>query len=45
VRTVDAYQLTVRMDNGGVQTIVQDNRSFQVGDRVQITNDGRVILL
>ena len=45
VRTVDAYQLTVRMDNGAVQTIVQDNRSFQVGDRVQITNDGRVILL
>jgi len=45
VRTVDAYQLTVRMDNGTVQTIVQDNRSFQVGDRVQITNDGRVILL
>lgn len=45
VRAVDAYQLTVRMDNGTVQTIVQDNRSFQAGDRVQITNDGRVILL
>ena len=45
VRTVEAYQLTVRMDNGVVQNIVQDNRSFQVGDRIQITNDGRVILL
>lgn len=45
VRTVDAYQLAVRMENGSVQTIVQDNRSFQVGDRVQITNDGRIILL
>ena len=33
------------MENGVVQNIVQDNRSFQVGDRVQITNDGRVILL
>ena len=45
VRTVEAYQLAVRMENGVVQNIVQDNRSFQVGDRVQITNDGRVILL
>lgn len=44
-RTVEAYQLTLRMDNGAVQSIVQDNRSFQVGDRVQITNDGRVVLL
>ena len=45
VRTTEAYQLTVRMENGTVQTVVQDNRSFQVGDRVQITNDGRVVLL
>ena len=45
VRTVDAYQLTLRMDDGTMQTIVQDNRAFQVGDRVQVTNDGRVILL
>lgn len=41
----EAYQLTVRMENGVVQNIVQDNRNFQVGDRVQITRDGRVILL
>jgi outer membrane lipoprotein SlyB len=42
---VDAYQLTLRMDDGTVQNIVQDNRAFQVGDRVQVTTDGRVVLL
>jgi hypothetical protein len=40
-----AYQLTVRMDDGSAQTIIQDNPSFRVGDRVQLTNDGRVIRL
>jgi outer membrane lipoprotein SlyB len=44
-RTADAYQLTLRMDDGTTQNIIQDNREFQVGDRVQITNDGRVVLL
>ena len=43
--TVDAYQLTLRMDNGTVQNIIQDNRAFQVGDRVQVTTDGRVVLM
>jgi outer membrane lipoprotein SlyB len=38
----DAIQLNLRMDDGGVQSILQDNRQFQVGDRVQITGDGRV---
>jgi outer membrane lipoprotein SlyB len=42
---VEAYQLTLRMDNGTVQTLVQDNRAFQVGDRVQVTSDGRVVLI
>ena len=44
-RSVDAYQLTLRMEDGTVQNIVQDNRAFQVGDRVQVTSDGRVVLL
>jgi outer membrane lipoprotein SlyB len=44
-RTVEAYQLTLRMDDGTAQNIVQDNRAFQVGDRVQVTRDGRVVLL
>jgi glutamine cyclotransferase len=33
------------MDDGTAQNIVQDNRAFQVGDRVQVTRDGRVVLL
>lgn len=41
----EAYQLTLRMEDGTVQSVVQDNRNFQVGDRVQVTSDGRVILL
>jgi outer membrane lipoprotein SlyB len=44
-RAVDAYQLTLRMEDGTVQNIVQDNRAFQVGDRVHVTPDGRVVLL
>jgi hypothetical protein len=38
-----AYRLSVRMDDGTLQTIDQDNRSFLVGDRIRITNDGHVI--
>jgi outer membrane lipoprotein SlyB len=38
----DAVQLNLRMDDGTAQSILQDNRAFQVGDRVQITGDGRV---
>ena len=37
------YRLTLRMDDGGMQTIAQDNRDFRVGDRVQLTADGRVV--
>jgi hypothetical protein len=37
------YRVTVRMDDGTVQIIDQDNRSFLVGDRVQFTNDGRIL--
>ncbi|MBV8030500.1 MAG: hypothetical protein JO035_03220 [Betaproteobacteria bacterium] len=38
-----AYRLTVRMDDGSLQAVDQDNRSFQVGDRVELTNDGHVV--
>ena len=37
------YRLTVRMDDGTLQSIAQDNRDFRVGDRVQLTTDGRVM--
>ena len=39
------YQLSVRMDDGSVQSIIQDNPAFRVGDRIQLTSDGRVIRL
>ncbi len=38
-----AYRLTLRMDDGTMQTLDEDNRSFMIGDRVQITSDGHVI--
>jgi len=37
-----SYRLSVRMDDGTVQTIDQDNRAFMVGDRVDIASTGRI---
>jgi hypothetical protein len=37
------YRLTIRMDDGSIQTVIQDTRALLVGDRVQITADGRLI--
>lgn len=37
------YRLTIRMDDGSIQTVIQDTRALLVGDRVQITQDGRLI--
>ncbi len=37
------YRVTVRMDDGAIQTMIVDNRAFLVGDRVQIMTDGRLI--
>ena len=37
------YRVTVRMDEGNIQTMIVDNRAFLVGDRVQIMSDGRLI--
>jgi hypothetical protein len=41
--TYPAYRLSIRMDDGSVQTIDQDNRAFMVGDRVEVTSGGRVV--
>ncbi len=38
-----AYRVTVRMDDGSMQAVDQDNRGFMVGDQVEITGDGHVI--
>ena len=37
------YRMTLRMDDGSVQALVVDNRAFLVGDRVQVTPEGRMI--
>lgn len=37
------YRMTLRMDDGTVQTLVVDNRAFLVGDRVQVSPEGRMI--
>ena len=37
------YRLTIRMDDGTIQTLIQDTRALLVGDRLQITQDGRLI--
>src|SRR3954467_3002489 len=31
------YRMTLRMDDGSLQTLTADNRAFLVGDRVQVT--------
>lgn len=37
------YRLTLRMDDGNIQTLTADTRALLVGDRVQVTADGRLI--
>jgi hypothetical protein len=36
------YRVTVRMDDGTIQTLIVDNRAFLVGDRIQVMSDGRL---
>jgi hypothetical protein len=40
---MSAYRLGVRMEDGTVQYFDQDQSGFRVGDRVQITGDGRIL--
>src|SRR5262245_35625876 len=37
------YHMTLRMDDGSVQTLVVDNRAFLVGDRVQVSPEGAMV--
>jgi hypothetical protein len=38
----NAYRLYLRMDNGGSQTVDQDNPTFMAGERVEVRSDGKV---
>jgi len=42
-RWIDGYQLTLRMDDGRVQSVTQDSTAFRPGDRVEVLADGRVL--
>ena len=42
-RWIDGYQVTLRMDDGRVQTVTQDSKAFGPGDRVEVLADGRVL--
>jgi len=41
--SVTGYQLHIRMDDGTMQWVTQTSPDFRIGDRVEVTNDGRVI--
>jgi hypothetical protein len=36
------YRITLRMDDGTIQTLIQDTRAFFVGDRIHLGADGRL---
>lgn len=36
------YRITLRMDDGTIQTLVHDTRAFLVGDRIYLGGDGRL---
>ena len=42
-RWMDGYQLSLRMDDGTIQAITQNSSEFHAGDRVQVTQEGRVL--
>ena len=42
-RYMDGYQLSLRMDDGTTQALTQDSGEFHAGDRVQVTQEGRVL--
>ena len=44
-RWVQGYQLALRMDDGTTQAITQDSDAFHAGDRVQVTDAGRIVKL
>ena len=44
-RWIQGYQLALRMDDGTTQAITQDSDAFHPGDRVQVTEAGRIVKL
>lgn len=44
-RWVQGYQLALRMDDGTTQAITQDSDAFHSGDRIEVTDAGRIVKL
>jgi len=39
------YRVALQMDAGGYQTVDVDNAMFMAGQAVELTNDGRIVLV
>lgn len=39
------YRVALQMDNGGFQTVDVDSAGFMAGQAVELTNDGRIVLI
>jgi len=39
------YRVALQMDNGGFQTVDVDSASFMAGQAVELTNDGRIVIV
>lgn len=39
------YRVALQMDNGGFQTVDVDSSGFMAGQAVELTNDGRIVLV
>jgi len=39
------YRVALQMDNGGFQTVDVDSGMFMAGQAVELTNDGRIVLI
>jgi hypothetical protein len=39
------YRVALQMDNGGFQTVDIDSGMFMAGQAVELTNDGRIVLV
>jgi hypothetical protein len=42
---LNLYRVALQMDNGGFQTVDVDSAGFMAGQAVELTNDGRIVLV
>ena len=39
----NSYRLSIQMNDGSYQTVTDETGSFRTGDKVRVTNDGKII--